>query len=950
MVREYASAKELSVASPTLPSSSSFSSSSSSSSTPSATSPVSSLDSSYLKASSASYMHDDAYHIHHPDLSNLTLAPPTNSSSDQKERKEYQPASGSVSPAGGLSPRVQEEDVEELKYMFFLNWLRTNGARFPHLTLRRYAKDYRGVHIASPAQPSQPSSPITKGKTLLRIPHRLLITVELARSTPLGALISQLPNIGSQAILACYLIQEKRKGADSFWHHWLQVLPATFDTLPMFFGDADLAELEGCNELLVKVRSQQRSMRDEYNSIVRLPGVSAIAQFSYDEFVWAALAVGTRVFSLCINNAKTSVLAPLADMMNHKNPAGSSWSYCNRKEAFTLTACCSMAAGEAVYESYGVKDNKRFFASYGFCLEDNPANEASVCIKGELMVDERQSRAFTVRAHYDSAMEELLSFLRMCNAYEYQMDEAGGMARSTTPSTPSSNTSASSSAFSAYTRSSFSVPLSIDNELSALYALRCACKEHLSLYPTKLEHDAQLLARLDADGDDGGNMRNILVFRMGEKRIYRWLIDFSTVAIGLLCQPWDEARLRIKDMMERGGAEAATGDELSGMMAYVSGVVAPLLQERSKLRRGGGGVSGGLSDRSARRMMHDTDRRAMASASAGVGGDSVMDYSRDMQSDTSDDDEEDDDHAVDSGSSSSEKDGAAGSVGGMTAGQYLHHFNTATSDDTLSATMRSILAEVSSSISASASSHGASASSAASSKRSSLTSLPALPPVPALRSQGSSTRSSFVANPSFSPQLSPSSSPTSSYSTRHIPRSVASARSAAPRLLPAMPPVSRASSHSSSLAAVSASAPATTTSSPPNRSSISLLPGTIPALPSSSSRLPSMLPASSASATTTSSSSYLTPKSRRSSGTITGGSKLSPARANPPPVLHSAPSPTPSTSDDSADDGTPVDEADESDDGEAGVHYSGKDKMSGGGVGKERERRRSGAMKHCASS
>ena len=752
---------------------------------------------------------------------------------------------------------------------------------------------------------------------------------------------------------------------DSFWHQWLSVLPERFDTLPMFFGDSDLAELEGCSELLVKVRSQQRSMREEYQSIVRLPGVSAIAQFSYDEFVWAALAVGTRVFSLCINNQKTSVLAPLADMMNHKNPAGSSWSYCNRKEAFTLTACCTMQAGEAVYESYGVKDNKRFFASYGFCLEDNPANEVSVTIKGELMVDERQSRSFVVRACYDSAMEELMSFLRMCNAYEYQMDEAGGMARSTTPSTPSSTTS-TSSAFSAYTRSSFTVPLSIDNELSALYALRCACKEHLSLYPTKLEYDQQLLARLDADGDDSGNMRNILVFRIGEKRIYRWLIEFSTVAIGLLCQPWDEARLRIKDMMERGSGggflgETAGVDELSGMMAYVSGVVAPLLQERSKLRRGVGGVSGGLSDRTSRRLLsHDVDRRVILGVGVSGAGDSVMDYSRDMHSDESDDDEEDDGNAVETGSTS-EKDSVSAPVGGMTAGQYLHHFSTATTDDTLSATMRSILAEVSSSFSASAA-NAAATSSTSSSKRSSMTSLPALPPVPAVRSQGSSLRTSLVANPSFSPQLSPSSSPPATYNARHLPRSAASARSAAPRLLPAMPPVSRASSHSSTLGAQSSSAPATISSSPATRSSASPLPGTIPSLPSSTSRLPSMqsTPTSTTAAASTSNRSTSTATTATSSsssaflskGRRGSGNKVSPARVNPPPVLHSAPSPTPSTSDDSNDDGTPpADECDESDEGEVGgdgVRAGSKAAVSGGG--KERERRRSGAVKHCASS
>ena len=240
---------------------------------------------------------------------------------------------------------------EEERYDVFLHWLRVNGAKFPHLTLRRYARDYRGVHIASKAE-------IPKGKTLLRIPHALLITVELAKASPIGGLVATLPNIGSQAILAVYLLQERGKGAASFWRYWLEVLPQSFSSLPMFFTPAELAELTGCTELLCKVRSQQKSMRDEYNSIMRLPGIQHFPPFSYDDFVWAALAVGTRVFSLCINNAKTSVLAPLADMMNHKNPAGSSWSYCNRKEAFTLTSCTHMMDGEAVYESYGVKDNK----------------------------------------------------------------------------------------------------------------------------------------------------------------------------------------------------------------------------------------------------------------------------------------------------------------------------------------------------------------------------------------------------------------------------------------------------------------------------------------------------------------------------------------------------------------------------------------------------------------
>ena len=61
--------------------------------------------------------------------------------------------------------------------------------------------------------------------------------------------------------------------------------------------------------------------------------------------------------------------------------------------------------GDAVFESYGAKCNKRFFASYGFCLEghvtvglvssscrvtaDNPANEVTICIPGDLVMDQK---------------------------------------------------------------------------------------------------------------------------------------------------------------------------------------------------------------------------------------------------------------------------------------------------------------------------------------------------------------------------------------------------------------------------------------------------------------------------------------------------------------------------------------------------------------------------------
>jgi hypothetical protein len=337
--------------------------------------------------------------------------------------------------------------------------------------------------------------------------------------------------------------------------------------------------IAGSDELLLKVQSQKKSMLDEYTSIQKLKGINKFKLFSYDDFVWACLAVGTRVFSLCINGIKTSVLAPLADMMNHKNPSGTNWTFDTKKDAFTLTSCITLSDGDAVFESYGAKDNKRFFASYGFVLEDNPANEVTVCIPSDLVMDKFGGmhstnssnngtstpgsvsqrhvviRQFTVHACYDAAAEELMSFLRIANAHDYQLEELDhSMHRP------------------------FTGPISVDNELSALYALRCACKDHLRAYSTTLEEDYKLLASPELQRSEFLNRRNCILFRVGEKRIYRFFVDWVTTAISLLCIPWEEAKVKIRKILDPSDPDVYAASW--GFVPYISNVVVPLLQER----------------------------------------------------------------------------------------------------------------------------------------------------------------------------------------------------------------------------------------------------------------------------------------------------------------------------------------------------------------------------------
>ena len=477
-------------------------------------------------------------------------------------------------------------DDDERRFMIFNEWMKSNGARFPHLTLRRYASDYRGVHAVCR------HGEITKGKTLLKIPHKILVTVELAKQSAIGKLLQPLTSLGSQALLAMYLLAEKYKGELSTWKPWLDVLPQSFNTLPMFFNSEELSLLTGSHDLLIKIKSQQKSMRDEFHSINRIKGLNNdYPLFCYDDFVWACLAVGTRVFSLCINGVKTSVLAPLADMMNHKNPAGTNWTYDSKKQSFVLTACTSLNDGDAVYESYGVKDNKRFFASYGFVLEENPANEVTVVIRADLSspppsasststVDTSSpQRTFTIRQVFDGAVEEMLSHCRSNAAtYEYSTSARQHYSHA---SVDSHNVMSLS-----YNRPA-TAALSVDNELIALYALRCACRDHLRQYDTTMEDDIITLSPTHSHDDNNTqlstNARNCIIFRLGEKRIYRWLIDFVTEAVTLLCSSWEEAKGKVRNILDSTPEALRTSPVLCSCPSYVSGVIVPLLQEKSRV-------------------------------------------------------------------------------------------------------------------------------------------------------------------------------------------------------------------------------------------------------------------------------------------------------------------------------------------------------------------------------
>lgn len=167
-------------------------------------------------------------------------------------------------------------DEEQARLVLLEAWLRHNGCRFPHVRLSDYNNEARGVHAAVDIHPQE---------RVLDVPLRLLITTEVASSSPLARRIAfKCVNFASRHTpLALYLLEEREKGVQSFWYPYLCSLPQEYGFMPAFFTEPELAWLRG-SFALKKIAEQLQGFVDEYRLAVR--SEPELARFSLQDFMW----------------------------------------------------------------------------------------------------------------------------------------------------------------------------------------------------------------------------------------------------------------------------------------------------------------------------------------------------------------------------------------------------------------------------------------------------------------------------------------------------------------------------------------------------------------------------------------------------------------------------------------------------------------------------------------
>ena len=407
-------------------------------------------------------------------------------------------------------------------YVKFLRELYKYNAFFPKLEIHFYTDDYRGVLA---------KGNILKDEIIMTIPKECLISLETALETSYGKKIGEFMynelNSPKHCLLSSFLLYEEKNPK---YKYYFDLLPKDFSNFPIFYTNKELEYLKG-SPFLSQILEKKEDMKSDYNKICEyLPDFK---QFSYLKFIEARVLISSRIFGISINENKTDVLAPFADLLNHKRPRQTQWYFDDNLQSFVIQATENIKEGNEIFDSYGKKTNARFLLNYGFCLDDNDTSEYLLTINFNdtyPMFDLKKNffqnefelvRTFNLNNNfYESQIIELLSFLRFI-LFDGDINDLYNAINS------SENIYNEDVPLTFY----YIPPITKELEIQVLKHLHLLCRKALAKYPTTFEQDQNLY---QTKKNISFNLRNCLLLIMSEKTVLSYFIYFCEYCLDLL--------------------------------------------------------------------------------------------------------------------------------------------------------------------------------------------------------------------------------------------------------------------------------------------------------------------------------------------------------------------------------------------------------------------------------
>ena len=409
-------------------------------------------------------------------------------------------------------------------YINFLKELYKNNAFFPKLEIQFFSDNYRGV-IAK--------SPIKKDEIILSIPKECLISLELVLETEYGKKIGEIMfnelTSPKHCLLSSFILFEKNNPK---WKFYFDLLPKDFSNFPIFYTDDELQYLKG-SPFLNQILDKKSDMKKDYLKLCEY--IPLFNQFTFDQFMEARMIISSRIFGISINNNKTDVLVPYADLLNHKRPRQTQWYYDDKINSFVIQATEDILIGKEIFDSYGKKTNGRFLLNYGFAVENNDSAEYVLnvifndCyplydIKKQYLKNEKKIKIFYLNINlYESQIIELLSFLRFC-MFDGDINDLLKLTHCNDKNY-------------IYTYDSnifgfgYIPPVNIEIEINVLKKLKILLIQALNQYPTTIEQDKKIYKE---DKNISFNYKNCLLLTISEKNVIDYYIYFCEFCLDLL--------------------------------------------------------------------------------------------------------------------------------------------------------------------------------------------------------------------------------------------------------------------------------------------------------------------------------------------------------------------------------------------------------------------------------
>jgi len=390
-------------------------------------------------------------------------------------------------------------------YIFFMKYLYSQGLFLNKITINFNNESNRCVIS---------TEEIKEKEILLRIPLNALITLDDAQNSDIGKYfdsnLKKMLNGPNHSLLSSFILYEMEKKTNSKWLFYFNFLPSNYNNFPIFFSESELKHLKG-TQFLTIVQNKKKEMKEDYDLLCsKIPYYS---NYKYLDFCKVREIVSSRIFGVIIHGKKNDIIAPYADMLNHKRPRETHWTYDDKLDSFVVSAISDIKQSNEVFDSYGRKCNSRFLLNYGFTIENNEDNEYKI----NLELDEscplftEKKRDFIILNPKKFVLSKNLNEKNVLNFFAFMR-------------------------YLVYEKNDFKFVnfnnfISIDNERNVMLKLKNIIINELKNYSTTLEDDQKYLEQNKKK--ISFNEYNCYIIRIGEKNLLNFYLTLANLCLDL---------------------------------------------------------------------------------------------------------------------------------------------------------------------------------------------------------------------------------------------------------------------------------------------------------------------------------------------------------------------------------------------------------------------------------